>query len=77
MRKPHIDSMSATAIRYKSDAVKAAEVELLLSVLPQLMSIMAEETQVIDTSNKAGAMPVQQINALLLDNDVESIEDVI
>lgn len=47
MRKPASNSLPAMSIRFKPEADRqvAVEVELLMSVLPQLITAMAETTE--------------------------------
>jgi hypothetical protein len=77
MRKPASNSMSA-AIRFKheADSVMAAEIELLMSVLPQLIAAMSAEVQVDSEPISVAELSLQQKNNLLLDNVVKSTEDV-
>jgi hypothetical protein len=77
MRKRNADSIHVS-IRFKNDADRnmAAEAELLMSLLPQLMAAIVAEAQVNDESISVEKLSLQQKNNLTLDNDVRSNKDV-
>jgi hypothetical protein len=77
MRKPVSDSLPvAIRFKHKADSVMAAEIELLMSVLPQLIAAMSAEPQVKSESILAEKLSLQQKDNLTLDNVVKSTEDV-
>ena len=75
MRKPASNSLPVV-IRFKPEADRhmAAEVDLLLSVLPQLLAAISAEAQVNNASNSEEKLSFQQNNNLPLDNDVTAAE---
>jgi len=74
MRLRNADPMPAIAIRFKSEAVAVTvpEIELLLSVLPELMAMMLEEEM---RNNPSVKMLRESQDQFVLDKALVSTDD--